>query len=210
MEFTDPYVILQGDQVYGIWVFADPPPASTADCRTDTASKIMQAAEKARLSREAKEQEGKNGVQQAAGHVEPAASTPMGRQLSLRELFGQQRQQDAGFSVHDHHSQQMPQHYPQQQPYMPAPDPGMSQQDVLGQLFLNAKQNYNGQAAPVQQRVETKAALRTHAIITGLSPDAAADEGFMTLHDRKAAASGSPGALPPDPCKPNCPSRGTF
>ena len=144
MEFTDPYVILQGDQVYGIWVFADPPPASTADCRTDTANKIMQAAEKARLSREAKEQEARNGVHQASEHVETATSAPMGRQLSLRELFGQQRQQDADFSVHDHHSQHMPQNYPQQQAYIPAPNPGMSHQDVLGQLFFNAKQNYNG------------------------------------------------------------------
>ena len=143
MEFTDPYVILQGDQVYGIWVFADPPPASTADCRTDTANKIMQAAEKARLSREAKEQEGKNGVHQASEHVESATSAPMGRQLSLRELFGQQRQQDAGFSVHDHHSQHMPQNYPQQA-YNAAPNAGISQQDVLGQLFFTAKQNYNG------------------------------------------------------------------
>ena len=144
MEFTDPYVILQGDQVYGIWVFADPPPASTADCRTDTANKIMQAAEKARLSREAKEHEGRNGVHQASEQVEAATSAPMGRQLSLRELFGQQRQQDAAFSVHDHHSQHMPQNYPQQHVYTPTPNSGMSQQDVLGQLFFNAKQNYNG------------------------------------------------------------------
>jgi hypothetical protein len=134
MEFTDPYVILQGDQVYGIWVFADPPPASTADCRTDTANKIMQAAEKARLSREG----------QAKAEVDTAASAPMGRQLSLRELFGQQRQQDAGFSIHDHHSQHS-QHNPQGHPsYTPTPNAAMSQQDVLGQLFFNAKQNYNG------------------------------------------------------------------
>ncbi|KAF1362161.1 PH domain-like protein [Lizonia empirigonia] len=144
MEFTDPYVILQGDQVYGIWVFADPPPASTANCRIETAEKIMKAAEKARLSREGREREGKNGVHRASEYVETASSAPMGRQLSLRELFGQQRQQDAGFSVHDDHNQQMPHDYPQQQAYTPTPHPGMSQQDVLGQLFFNAKQNYNG------------------------------------------------------------------
>ncbi|KAF3049657.1 hypothetical protein E8E11_008602 [Didymella keratinophila] len=134
MEFNDPYVILQGDQVYGIWVFADPPPASTADCRTDTANRILQAAEKARLSREAK--------QQTKAEVDTATSAPMGRQLSLRELFGQQRQQDAGFSIHDHHSQQHPEGL-QQPLYTPTPS-GTSQQDVLGQLFFNAKQNYNG------------------------------------------------------------------
>ena len=142
MEFTDPYVILQGDQVYGIWVFADPPPASTANCRIETADKIMKAAEKARLSRKAKEHEARNGVYQALEQVETTA-VPMGRQLSLRELFGQQRQQDAGFSVHNHHSQQTPQNYPQHQAYTTTLNPEMSQQDVLGQLFFNAKQNYN-------------------------------------------------------------------
>lgn len=128
MEFTDPYVILQGDdQVYGIWVFADPPPASTANCRTDTASKIMQAAEKARLSREATEHT------HPPAHAETATSAPMGRQLSLRDLFGQPRQQDARVNTQ-----------PQQHAYTPTPNPGPSQQDVLGQLFFNAKQNYNG------------------------------------------------------------------
>lgn len=144
MEFTDPYVILQGDQIYGIWVFADPPPASTADCRTDTADKIMQAAERARLSREAKEQEAQHGAQQPSEELQTPVAGPTGRQLSLRDLFGQQRQQDAAFSIQDHHTHQPPQHYPQQQPYPPTLNPAMSQQDVLGQLFFNAKQNYNG------------------------------------------------------------------
>jgi hypothetical protein len=146
MEFTDPYVILQDDQIYGIWVFADPPPASTADCRTETANKIMQAAEKARLSRESKEQEANVGAQQIFEDGQTPTATLMGRQLSLRELFGQQRPQDATSapSGYHHHNQHVPQHYPQQQINVPAQNPGMSQQDVLGQLFFNAKQNYNG------------------------------------------------------------------
>lgn len=149
MEFTDPYVILQDDQIYGIWVFADPPPASTANCRTETANKIMQAAEKARLSRESKEQEQAQeaniGAQQTFENEQTPTATLMGRQLSLRELFGQPRPQDAAPSGYDHHSQQVPQHYPQQQHFnVPTQNPGMSQQDVLGQLFFNAKQNYNG------------------------------------------------------------------
>ena len=142
MEFTDPYVILQDDQIYGIWVFADPPPASTANCRTETANKIMQAAEKARLSRESKEQEASFAVQQTVEDGQTPTATLMGRQLSLRELFGQ-RPQDAAPSGYDH-NQQVPQHYPQQQFNVPTQNPGMSQQDVLGQLFFNAKQNYNG------------------------------------------------------------------
>ncbi|KAF1940104.1 PH domain-like protein [Clathrospora elynae] len=107
MEISDPYVILQGDLVYGIWIFADPPPASTANCRVETAAKMMEIADRAKASREAIEP-----TPQAVEHDEAASSAPMGRQLSLRELFGQQ----------------------------PAP----AQPDVLGQLFMKAKQNHNG------------------------------------------------------------------
>jgi hypothetical protein len=140
-EITDPYVILQGDQVYGIWIFAEPPPASTADCRTETAAKIVECAQQARLSRE--------------NAAEPA-SAPMGRQLSLRDLFGQTNvQQNMSMQM----PTQMPTHMnmPMQDPHMnpqnmqmpmhnmysnqPYPSP---QQDVLGQLFMRAKQDYNG------------------------------------------------------------------
>jgi hypothetical protein len=145
MEITDPYVILQGDQVYGIWIFADPPPASTANCRVETAEKMMAIADRARASREAKERAGKNGVREATEQTEAAFSAPMGRQLSLRELFGQQREQDAGFSVHNHNSHPPPPHmYQHQHAYMSPPNPGPVQQDVLGQLFMKAKQDYNG------------------------------------------------------------------
>ncbi|KAF2028420.1 PH domain-like protein [Setomelanomma holmii] len=139
MEVTDPYVILQGDQVYGIWIFADPPPASTANCRLETAAKMMAYADKARASREAREKASENGVKEATSQIEHATSAPMGRQVSLRELFGQQREQDADFSVHNHHGHPMPNMYHQQPPYQ-AP----AQQDVLGQLFIRAKQDYNG------------------------------------------------------------------
>jgi hypothetical protein len=143
MEISDPYVILQGDQVYGIWIFADPPPASTANCRIETAEKMMEIADRAKASREAKERAGKNGVREASEQTEAASSVPMGRQLSLRELFGQQREQDAGFSVHNHNSHPPPHMYQQQQQYMPSGSNG-PQQDVLGHLFMKAKQDYNG------------------------------------------------------------------
>jgi hypothetical protein len=124
MEITDPYVILQGDQVYGLWIFADPPPSSTANCRVETAEKMMEIADRARMSREAKEKAGKNGVKEATEQTEAASSAPMGRQLY-------------------HQQQHYQQHY--QQAYMPPPGPHMGQQpDVLGQLFMQAKQNYNG------------------------------------------------------------------
>ncbi|USP75901.1 hypothetical protein yc1106_03175 [Curvularia clavata] len=139
MEISDPYVIIQGEQVYGIWIFADPPPSSTANCREETAAKMMAIADRAEASRSA-----------LHAPAETASSAPMGRQLSLRELFGQQREQDADFSLHHHDSHTMPSmlHQQQQQqqqhqlPYMPHPAP--AQQDVLGQLFMRAKQNHNG------------------------------------------------------------------
>jgi hypothetical protein len=126
MEVSDPYVIMHGEDVFGIWIFADPPPASTANCRVETAAKLMEYANRARASREALQPTPRpaNDVEDAS-----ASSAPMGRQLSLRELFGQQREQDAGFSIHSHNSQ------PAQVPAQP---------DVLGQLFMRAKQNHNG------------------------------------------------------------------
>ncbi|RAR01940.1 PH domain-like protein [Stemphylium lycopersici] len=137
MEISDPYVIIQGDeQVYGIWIFADPPPSSTANCRVETAAKMMAIADRARASREA--------LQHTVSPARPAeaASAPMGRQLSLRELFGQQREQDADFSIHNHNSHPMQSMHHQPQAYIPHPGPAQS--DVLGQLFIKAKQNHNG------------------------------------------------------------------
>ncbi len=144
MEITDPYVILQGEEVvYGIWIFADPPPASTANCRVETAQKMMDIADKAKASREAKERELSNGLSAATEQAEADSAVPMGRQLSLRELFGQQRAQDAAFSVTNHHRQPQPNMFPQQG-YMAPQNPGPAQTDVLGQLFMKAKQDYNG------------------------------------------------------------------
>lgn len=142
MEIAEPYVILQGDDVvYGIWIFADPPPASTSNCRVETATKMMEIADRAKASREAKENHGSNGSKDVVEQVEPASSAAMGRQLSLRELFGQQREQDADFSLHNHHSQPTPHAYPHV--YVPNQSSRPPPQDVLSQLFQKAKQDYN-------------------------------------------------------------------
>jgi len=138
LEFTDPYVILQGAQVFGLWIFADPPPMSTANCRIETANKMMELAAKARASRET-ETKGSNGASHIQEPVD-ATSLPMGRQLSLRELFGQQREQDAGFSAYSHNSHSAPSQSQQPSGYATGP----TQQDILGQLFMKAKQDYNG------------------------------------------------------------------
>lgn len=161
-EITDPYVILQGDQVYGIWIFAEPPPASTADCRTETAAKIVECAQQARVSREAAMGGDGLGREDGLREGEPA-SAPMGRQLSLRDLFGQTgvpTHMSTQTSTHmpqmqmDHNTQMYPQNqiHPQMQMQM---HPQMHNthnmyptqpysQDVLGQLFMRAKQDYNG------------------------------------------------------------------
>lgn len=134
MEISDPYIILRGDQVYGLWIFADPPPSSTANCRVETAEKMTEIVDRAQASREARKKAGNGHIPE---HVEAASSASMGRQVSLRDLFGQQREQDAGFSVHSHSGHPTPSQVQHQQ-VQPA------QQDVLGQLFMKAKQEFNG------------------------------------------------------------------
>lgn len=66
-------------------------------------------------------------------------SVPMGRQLSLRELFGQQRAQDSAWSTHNHNNVQQGSFQQNYQPTLNA----QPQQDVLSQLFMKAKQDYN-------------------------------------------------------------------
>ncbi|KAF2823991.1 PH domain-like protein [Ophiobolus disseminans] len=143
MEISDPYVILRGDQVYGLWIFADPPPASTANCRTETAEKMTEVANRAEASREAMQRAGHAHDKHLHEQIEAASSAPMGRQLSLRELFGQQRHQDADFSLHSHNGHPVPSQLQHQQNHVPT-NTGPAQQDVLGQLFMKAKQDYNG------------------------------------------------------------------
>src|SRR5262249_41229325 len=60
-------------------------------------------------------------------------SVPMGRQLSLRELFGQQREQDSGWSVHVHQS-------PQEPPIQPVPthQPSITSHAVTVAQFIRA------------------------------------------------------------------------
>lgn len=139
IEFTDPYVILYSEQVHGLWIFAEPPPMSTSHCRIEAANKMVELADRATASREARERGSNGRTSHVQEEVDASSSVPMGRQVSLRELFGQQREQDAGFSVHSHNSHPPPSQAPQQ-----GYNPGPPQQDVLGQLFMKAKQDYNG------------------------------------------------------------------
>ncbi|TKA82434.1 hypothetical protein B0A49_00033 [Cryomyces minteri] len=138
VEVTDEYVILQvaaesegegegrgteaegkaGVKVYGLWIFSEPAPSSTALMREVNARIIQDCAALAQNSRAlVREQQRLQGTgqggqaggqrhegEQEVSQAEPDASIPMGRQLSLRELFGQQREQDSGWSAHTHTS----------------------------------------------------------------------------------------------------------
>lgn len=85
---------------------------------------------------------------QAIQHGSAAAdqvqsSVPMGRQLSLRDLFGQQRTQDAAWSVINHHNAQAHIHA-QPPPELQLGQPGQpAQPDMLSHLFMKAKQDYD-------------------------------------------------------------------
>jgi len=176
VEITDDYIILQVvgadgvPKVFGLWVFSEPPPSSTAETRRINAQIILDCATRAENSRKERERqlqagaEGDTEEEAAEETEEDPTSVEMGRQLSLRELFGKQREQDAGFSVHMHSSPNLktaPQfattadtdffrsYTPQKaaQPHQglqAQPVSSNSQPDVLGDLFRKAKQEYHG------------------------------------------------------------------
>jgi hypothetical protein len=117
VDITEEYIILKNEnqgqtQFYGLWVFREPPPSSTAHHPEAFAQKVQECAKKAESSRYPQKQERWNAVQ------ENEDSVPMGRQISLRELFGRQRQEDDTWSVKSHgSSQRAPQTFiPQQAP----------------------------------------------------------------------------------------------
>lgn len=104
VQITDEFVILKSekkeeeegegggsDEIIGLWIFSEPPPNSTAETRKINAEVIKECATHAGKSLElAKES--------LAAQQQQQQSVPMGRQISLKELFGQQRAQDDGFS----------------------------------------------------------------------------------------------------------------
>ncbi|KAJ9642940.1 hypothetical protein H2199_004462 [Coniosporium tulheliwenetii] len=118
VEITEEYVILQvkdeegNPEIMGLWIFSEPPPSSTANMRALTAQIIQDCTTAAEASRRAVEehlrQQAVENEEVVAGETELEESVPMGRQLSLQELFGQQREQDAGWSVHMHHEPSQP------------------------------------------------------------------------------------------------------
>ncbi|OJJ41540.1 hypothetical protein ASPWEDRAFT_96890, partial [Aspergillus wentii DTO 134E9] len=143
----------KGIRIYGLWIYSEPPPNSTAETRIINAQMIRECATHAghslKLARERLEAAQQNGLHVAAAAAtttaapleEVQSSVPMGRQVSLKDLFGQQRAQDDGWSVHAHNMG--PGEYRQPPPPMgiPMPQPpphSQPQQDVLGDLFRRA------------------------------------------------------------------------
>ncbi|KAF2490422.1 PH domain-like protein [Lophium mytilinum] len=163
VENTEDYIILQvtGDgapKIYGLWIFSEPEPSSTANMRTMTAQLIQECATGAEESRKRIEMRGgASSHEEEETEDEEEESVPMGRQLSLRELFGQQRAQDSGWSIQNHHSP-----VTKSGPFGSTPDtdffrssanygadpltqPKSGQSvDLLAQLFQKSKQGYNG------------------------------------------------------------------
>lgn len=95
--------------IYGLWIFSEPAPSSTADARTLNAQVIKECAvhagESKKFAQERLEAERSQNISHS--HVAPQnepvqGSVPMGRQISLKELFGQQRAQDDEWSVKVH------------------------------------------------------------------------------------------------------------
>ena len=105
VEITEEYIILNSTEdgqpkVYGLWVFSEPPPSSTSHHRTDVAHKIQECAERVESGKRLMEEQDTNGH---AGQKNNNVS--MERQPSLKELFGQHRQEDDAWSVRSHSPQ---------------------------------------------------------------------------------------------------------
>ncbi|KAE8349144.1 hypothetical protein BDV28DRAFT_141847 [Aspergillus coremiiformis] len=178
VEITEEYVILKVDndsglsmgnsnntngksannvdlRIYGLWIYSEPPPNSTAETRSINAQVIRECAVHAgqsmKLARERLEATRQNGLHAAAAAAastaapvdEVQSSVAMGRQVSLRDLFGQQRAQDDEWSTKAHHveSQEWRQSAISDPIAQPQPQP---QQDVLGDLFRRAGLAYQG------------------------------------------------------------------
>lgn len=121
VEVTEEYVLLQGEEevgegdetdgpglerverrpvVYGVWIFAEPSPSSTSEMRRINARVILECAGLAEASRrrlEARERAGVEQVLRSNGSAQ--GSVPMGRQISLRDIFGSRGATRSGTSV---------------------------------------------------------------------------------------------------------------
>lgn len=136
------------ESIYGVWIFSEPAPSSTAETRELNSRAIKEFATQGARSRkqaEERQKQRQNGPEQGDGEYRPQGSVSMGHQVSLQELFEQQRAQYAQWSVHAHGQQQTAVN--PAAPAPPAAPMGGSQNqtgnDVLGDLFRQAGMTYN-------------------------------------------------------------------
>lgn len=99
VEITPEYVILrvgseQEPVIYGLWIFSEPPPSSTANTRELNAQIIQDCAVQAETSRKLAAEKRKYEVQESKTSAEGAPAVTAGRRLSIRELFGPSVQLD--------------------------------------------------------------------------------------------------------------------
>jgi Dcp1-like decapping family len=157
VEFADPFVIVSfkdghAQKINGIFIFSEGVGTSTEQTRTLNVELMKQLAIQSGLSRKAAEAAAAQATaNHTIGHMREAesavdsaqAGAPMDRQISLQELFGQQRADDASWSVRVHSADGVS----QQRPPMPfdgsmdsrsGPQPSLPQQNVLGDLFRRA------------------------------------------------------------------------
>ena len=161
VEVTEEYIILNSTHdgaphVYGLWVFSEPPPSSTSHHRMAIAHKIQECAARVEAGRRPNLDETEGGHD---GYVDE--EVPMGRQLSLKEMFGQQRQQDDAWSIRSHSPRRPSTQYlatadldffRTPQIHAPPHSPAISAQsnaqgrDVLLDMFRRAGEGYRGVA----------------------------------------------------------------
>ena len=89
VEVTDEYIIMQSEQdgqlqVYGLWVYSEPPPSSTAHHRDLTAAKVQECASKAELSRKLIQERDLNGYEAEMEEESVPAFRQSSRQNSLQ------------------------------------------------------------------------------------------------------------------------------
>ncbi|KAL1991680.1 hypothetical protein VTN49DRAFT_4988 [Thermomyces lanuginosus] len=100
-------------RIHGLWIYSEPPPNSTAETRRINARVIYESAVKAGESlRQAKERAAAAArpaslpplqpAQLQPHHQNPTSAVGTGQRISLQDLFGHQRVQDDGWSVHAH------------------------------------------------------------------------------------------------------------
>ncbi len=146
VEITGEYVIISfkeahEQKIYGVYIFHDRPGTSTENAMQLNGDLMKSLADHAGASRQAAQAAASAvAAQHTNGHIQEAGQTLLnqqanapsaGQQISLQQLFGQQRANDAAFSVKAHDSDgqvhQQSQSVRQQQ-----------QSDVLGDLFRRA------------------------------------------------------------------------